>query len=321
MMRRLLVAVVVAVVGLTLINLVQDIGNRHSIESTLTARSGRALTAAGITADVSFRGRDGTVHLQSAVDKDRALKIVQGQTGVRVAHVDAPPAPAKPKPLPHVRIEVNGAEVTTTGSVPTEAAKTALGGGDQLVVDPQLADTGLSGLPAVVSALGPDAHGAVIELSDGRLVLTGTVPSQAVKDATTAAARQVTANVVDQLQVQMSSAQIQTQLNSLPQVTFAYKSANLTAQGHQVAAKVAEILKANPTVKVSIQGHTDSKGSAASNLALSKARAQAVLNALAAAGITADRLTAEGFGESRPKVPNNSDANRTTNRRVEFILR
>lgn len=318
MRRRLLVALAVAVAGLTLINLVQDIGDRHSIESALTARSGRALTAAGIAADVSFRGRDGTVHVQSAVDKDRALEIVKGQTGVRVAHVEAP---TTSKPLPHVRIEVNGGEVKTSGSVPTEAAKTALGGGDQLVVDPQLADTGLNSLPAVVSALGQDARGAVIELSGGRLVLSGTVSSQAVKDATTTAARQVTADVEDQLQMQQSPEQVQTQLNSLPQVTFAYKSASLTAQGHQVVAKIAEILKANPTVKVSIQGHTDSKGSAASNLKLSQARAQAVLNALAAAGITADRLTAKGFGSSRPKVPNDSDAHRAINRRVEFIVR
>jgi outer membrane protein OmpA-like peptidoglycan-associated protein len=326
-MRRVLVALIVAVVGLTLINLFQDIGNRHSIEHKLTDRSDRALTDAGITADVSFTGRDGTVKLTSAADKDRAERIVRGLTGVRVAHVEAPAGPVTqttPKALPRVRIEVDGGRATASGTVPTEAAKTALGGGDQLTVDPAVGDTGLAGLPAVVSALGPDAQNVVVDLSDGRLTLTGTVPSPAVKDTVDAAAQRVTGNVVDQLQVQppvQSSKEIQAQLSALSQVTFAYKSATLTDQGKQVVAKVAAILRANPSVKVSIEGHTDSRGTAASNRALSQARAQAVRNALVASGIAADRLTATGFGSSRPKVPNTSDANRAVNRRVEFVVR
>ena len=323
-MRRLLVALVVAVVGLTLISLGQNIGNRHSIEDDLTSRSDRALSAAGIGADVSFRGRDGTVEVRSAADGDRAGEIVRRLAGVRVAHVEVPPEPAgspPPEPLPRVRIEVDGDEVTASGSVPTEAARTALGGGAQLVVDPRLADTGLGSLPAVVSALGDDAESVVVELSGGRLTLTGTVSSQAAKDATTAAAQRVAADVVDQLRVRQSPQQTQTRLSSLPQVTFANNSATLTAQGRQVVATVAEILEANPAVKVSIRGHTDSNGSAASNLALSDARAQTVRDTLVSLGIAADRLTAAGFGSSRPKVPNTSDANRALNRRVEFVVR
>jgi outer membrane protein OmpA-like peptidoglycan-associated protein len=103
-------------------------------------------------------------------------------------------------------------------------------------------------------------------------------------------------------------------------VTFENDSATLTPPGQAVAANVAAILKAHPTVKIRIEGHTDSRGSDASNLTLSQARAQAVLDALKAQGIAADRMTAAGFGERRPKVPDTSDANRAINRRVELIV-
>jgi outer membrane protein OmpA-like peptidoglycan-associated protein len=323
-MRRVIVALVTATAGLTLIGLFQNIGNRHSIEDDLTSRSGQALSTAGISADVAFRGRDGIVTVHSAADKDRAREIVRRLAGVRVARVEVPVVPATPptsRAVPQLRIEVDGAEVTGSGSVPTEAVKAALGAGDQLVVDPRLADSGVGSLPAVVSALGKDAGSIVIELHGDRLTLTGTVASQEVKDATKAAAQRVASDVVDQLRVRQSPQQTQAKLSSLPRVTFANNSATLTAQGRQVVANVAEILTANPAVKVSIQGHTDSKGSAASNLALSDARARAVLTRLVSLGIASDRLTATGFGSSRPKVPNTGETSRAVNRRVEFIVR
>ena len=320
-MRRLPVALVVAVVGLTLINVVQDVGNRHGIEADLTSRSAQALSAAGIDADVSFRGRDGTVTVQSAPDADRARTIVKDQAGVRVARVISPPTSATTTPQPpQVRVTVDGGTVLAAGSVPTEAVKTALGGGDQLVVDANRTGAGLDGLPAVVAALGKDATGVVVDLSGGRLTLTGMVSSPAAADATRTAAQQVTADVVDQLQVQQSPAQTQTRLNSLPRVTFANKSATLTAEGRKVVAEVAGILKANPDAEVSIEGHTDSVGSAASNLKLSRDRARTVRSTLIAAGIAAGRLTSSGFGSTRPKVPDTSAANRAINRRVEFIV-
>jgi outer membrane protein OmpA-like peptidoglycan-associated protein len=103
------------------------------------------------------------------------------------------------------------------------------------------------------------------------------------------------AKVVDQLQV-TSPQQVQTQLGELPQVTFLNNSATLTPEGQTVVANVAAILKANPTVRISIEGHTDTRGSEAANLTLSQARAQAVLSTLVSLGIAADRLTATGFG-------------------------
>ena len=67
-----------------------------------------------------------------------------------------------------------------------------------------------------------------------------------------------------------------------------------------------------------IDGHTDDVGSDAYNLKLSEARARAVANWLIADGIDGERLAVRGFGNTRLKAPNDSEANRALNRRIEF---
>lgn len=83
--------------------------------------------------------------------------------------------------------------------------------------------------------------------------------------------------------------------------------------------EVATLLKIDRSLRIEISGHTDSTGDKAHNLKLSEARAQAVLRALVANyGIDPKRLTAKGYGDSKPVAPNTSDENRARNRRVEL---
>jgi outer membrane protein OmpA-like peptidoglycan-associated protein len=117
-----------------------------------------------------------------------------------------------------------------------------------------------------------------------------------------------------------STATIQKQLNSFGQISFTTGSAALTAPSKAALAKVADVLAANPTIRIQIQGNTDSDGSAALNLALSRSRALSAYNQLRADGVAASRMTTIGFGEAHPKVPNTSDANRAINRRVDFAV-
>ena len=79
-------------------------------------------------------------------------------------------------------------------------------------------------------------------------------------------------------------------------------------------------LNASPAVKVRIDGHTDSVGSAAMNLRLSQARAAAVRTALVSAGVDASRVQAVGHGESQPVGTNVNAAGRQANRRVELTM-
>jgi OmpA-OmpF porin, OOP family len=84
--------------------------------------------------------------------------------------------------------------------------------------------------------------------------------------------------------------------------------------------QIADILKENPALRIRIVGYTDSDGTDAANLDLSKRRAAAVKNSLVKDfGIDAGRLESEGMGESNPVAPNDSPVNKALNRRVEFI--
>lgn len=114
--------------------------------------------------------------------------------------------------------------------------------------------------------------------------------------------------------------QVQEQLVAIPTITFVTNSADLTSEGRATVQQAAAVLLANPQVKVTIEGHTDSVGTEEANLALSQARAHAVLSTLVELGVTADRLTAQGFGETRPTVPDTTPENQATNRRVDFIV-
>lgn len=84
-------------------------------------------------------------------------------------------------------------------------------------------------------------------------------------------------------------------------------------------SKGAATLK-NSETNIIIQGHTDSTGSDKINQPLSERRAQNVLDFLAANGVPASKMTSVGYGSSRPVVPNDTDANRALNRRVQIEL-
>ena len=104
-------------------------------------------------------------------------------------------------------------------------------------------------------------------------------------------------------------------------IYFDFDKATIKPESRPALEDAAKILNENPTIKVEIQGHTDSIGSDKYNLRLSQKRAQAVVSYLVQnLGIDAGRLTAKGYGESRPVADNNTEEGRAINRRVEFVI-
>lgn len=81
---------------------------------------------------------------------------------------------------------------------------------------------------------------------------------------------------------------------------------------------LVQLLLDNPMVKIEIGGHTDNIGKPADNLALSNNSSKAVVNYLVSKNIPAQRLTAKGYGETRPVADNKTEAGRAVNRRTEL---
>jgi outer membrane protein OmpA-like peptidoglycan-associated protein len=76
----------------------------------------------------------------------------------------------------------------------------------------------------------------------------------------------------------------------------------------------------NPSMTISIAGHTDDVGDETSNLNLSAGRAQSVLNYLSSKGVSVVRLKSAGYGESTPVADNSTVEGKAMNRRVEFTI-
>jgi outer membrane protein OmpA-like peptidoglycan-associated protein len=103
-------------------------------------------------------------------------------------------------------------------------------------------------------------------------------------------------------------------------VQFKTDSAELIEGSETTIGVIASVLKANPSVKIAVVGHTDARGSHEHNLELSKLRADAVVTALINShGIAGDRLFAAGASFLSPIAPNDSDEGRALNRRVELV--
>jgi outer membrane protein OmpA-like peptidoglycan-associated protein len=103
-------------------------------------------------------------------------------------------------------------------------------------------------------------------------------------------------------------------------ILYATNSAILNDKSKFILKGFARYLKDNPSIQLTIQGHTDDIGEDNQNRTLSENRAMIVKDYLISQGIQANRLASKGFGETQPKVENTSDTNRAMNRRTDFII-
>lgn len=107
---------------------------------------------------------------------------------------------------------------------------------------------------------------------------------------------------------------------SLGDVLFDSGRAELKPGASRIVLKLLQFLQINPRRVVRIEGYTDSHGTAAENLALSRARAQAVADVLVDLGIDAGRIEVRAYGEGYPLAANASSHGRAQNRRVEIVF-
>ena len=102
-------------------------------------------------------------------------------------------------------------------------------------------------------------------------------------------------------------------------INFDTGKADIRPDSQPTVDEIAALLKQNPALKVSIEGHTDNTGTPAQNKTLSEQRANAVMAAIAKQGVAPGRMSAVGWGQEKPVADNRTEAGRAKNRRVELV--
>ncbi|MDX2234436.1 MAG: OmpA family protein [Hyphomonadaceae bacterium] len=250
--------------------------------------------------------------------------------------------------------ELSGDTLTLAGHVPSETAKAALLDvararfGGMTVVDRMTLAFGApagdwSGVAAdALAQLGKLKRGKV-RLVDDRLTLIGEGEQAAVADVRARYADPLAApytlavadltvegqglgiREIEGLNLSEASAETCqrafTQLMRANYIEFDTGSAAIAPISRQLLDNLAAVARRCDSYAIAVAGYTDNTGDPAANVALSRARANAVRDYLVGRGVALERLTAEGFGEANPRAPNTNAANRARNRRIEFNVK
>jgi outer membrane protein OmpA-like peptidoglycan-associated protein len=103
-------------------------------------------------------------------------------------------------------------------------------------------------------------------------------------------------------------------------VFFDYNKSTLKPESSAELDRLVKILVDNPSIRIELSGHTDSRGSDEGNQKLSEARAKSCVDYLVAHGIKLDRLEFKGYGETKPIATNDTEDGMAQNRRTEFKI-
>ncbi|MCU0800349.1 MAG: DUF4892 domain-containing protein [Rhodobacteraceae bacterium] len=172
-----------------------------------------------------------------------------------------------------------------------------------------------------LAAVSPDGarHVAVYVAQNQEGAITGQAAGRAAVHIDVITADQLQDNMIDA--AAMAKGITEDGRIALDNVYFDFGTATLTPEAAPALAEMVKLMGDNPALKVYIVGHTDWVGDAGANQTLSTRRAQAVVDALVAAGVDGARLGAAGMGMFAPRASNATDAGRALNRRVELVER
>jgi OmpA-OmpF porin, OOP family len=102
-------------------------------------------------------------------------------------------------------------------------------------------------------------------------------------------------------------------------INFETGKSEILAESQASIDQIVVLMKSNPDLRISIEGHTDGDGTPESNQELSEKRAAAIMNAIIAQGIDSSRLTSKGWGQTKPIGDNRTTDGKASNRRVEIV--
>ncbi len=332
----LAIAVGIAILAITIVW--PSIANRQTVETT----------PAEAAAEV--------VEEEEPVEEAEAAPVAELLTQPDLDGFGAGLAAAGLAPVALAGVDTN--TVTATGEVPDEASRAAVLEflGEQPKVDtvideltivssPQAESTITAGQSTVVlTGTVPDeaTEAAIVERANAIWTRDGQVDNQLVIDADKQAPTKVTIegqvsdpglfgrvesgfDDIEGVEIDNSGfvlsaeSDLEASLNELEPIEFGSGSALIEPASESILDEAADLLKANPDISVEVGGHTDSRGTDASNKELSERRANAVKEALEQRGVE-NELVAFGYGEERLREPNDADdpEAQRRNRRIEY---
>jgi outer membrane protein OmpA-like peptidoglycan-associated protein len=241
-------------------------------------------------------------------------------------------APAAPAYVFSARKAAGGA-VVLSGDVPTDGAKGYVGDiagnvpTDGLAVVPDAPADFITNVLGGLDLLAKLGEGE-LKLEGGKWSLTGKAPTPEGRDAVVAALAKlpaakdfVAADIAGPTPLEQCTAKLaEVRAKGGNAINFEGRTSKFVKGTDAALDAVAAALALCPEQRVDVEGNTDSDGAANANMALSVARAEAVIDALVKRGLKQDRLYAVGYGETLPLVPNTTKANKAKNRRIEFKI-
>jgi len=177
---------------------------------------------------------------------------------------------------------------------------------------------------AVIGTAGGAAVGAVVGKAAGNTAL-GAIIGATVGGVTGAVIGRKMDKQAEEIKKQVPNANVErvgegivVEFNS--KILFGFDKSDLTNTAEGNLKDLVTILNKYPDTDIEIQGHTDDVGTDEYNQGLSERRAASVSSYIKSKGISGSRIGIKGYGESAPKYPNDSEANRAQNRRVDFLI-
>lgn len=351
--------IIAAVVGLVIIELLTLYFKKAPIEEALRLETARAFDQVGASIElVEFDGRDATLkgvvsteeekrQLEAILDTVWDVRIVYNELQVDSSDIVKEEPEEEPELIEGLKgflmQEVNGVLVLQ-GQVQNEESKSeivaaaldafpALQVEDKLQVNAASATAWVPTLLRAISAISIVKQPEIqIDAAGDSLSLAGVVAAAFQKNA-------VLSDLTNALQGSLALGErlaiveperdpklvaLEKRIQSLQTTTriqFKINTAFLADLSKEVLNQVAEILKEAPGAAIEVEGHTDNLGSRETNMRLSQERADAVRNYLISQGIEASRLSAVGYGPTRPVATNSTRQGRIANRRVVFSLK
>ena len=318
---------------------VAAMGHRHDANKISFADDG---TAAAVTTTTAAASTSAAATIAPATTTTAAATTTTAAATTTTAAPATTTTTAKPASV-DASAAVAAKTITLTGFVASEAERSAIvnaaiaGFGVANVVDqlqvraatptPEI-DNAVNRFGTVLTSFGPWVQAAQARLVDTKLSVSGSAFTAAAANdanAVLAAANGAGVAVTGTLTppATLDQATLGARLRDLlgrTGINFEPDSADITPESEAVLIVAAQSILPTPGAFIRVDGHTDNQGSAASNRALSQARAEAVKANLIAKGVPASQLSTQGFGSTEPIADNSTPEGRAANRRIEFTV-